>query len=73
MCTGNVPSDYLKVMENRTKEGYRVIALATKTLDIKDGFGVERALREDIESGLTFLGFLVLENRLKPESQGVMD
>jgi cation-transporting P-type ATPase 13A2 len=73
LCTDNVPNDYLQVMENRTKEGYRVIALATKTLDYKDGNDVENALREEIESGLTFLGFLVLENRLKPESKGVMD
>ena len=28
--------------------------------------------REEIESNLTFLGFLVMENRLKPESQEVL-
>jgi magnesium-transporting ATPase (P-type) len=28
--------------------------------------------REDIESGLTFLGFLIMENRLKPESSEVL-
>jgi len=28
--------------------------------------------REDIESNLNFLGFLVMENRLKPESEEVL-
>jgi cation-transporting ATPase 13A2 len=28
--------------------------------------------REDIESNLTFLGFLIMENRLKPESAEVL-
>lgn len=34
LCTSNVPDDYLKVMEQKTRDGYRVIALATKVLDI---------------------------------------
>ena len=28
--------------------------------------------REEIESNLTFLGFLVMENKLKPESEEVL-
>jgi len=28
--------------------------------------------REDVESGLIFLGFLIMENRLKPESSEVL-
>ena len=49
-----------------------MIALATK--DLK-GFESQMLLsvrREDIESGLTFLGFLIMENRLKPESSEVL-
>jgi len=29
-------------------------------------------LREEVETDLTFLGLIVLENRLKPETKGVI-
>ena len=60
------------MLEQYTKEGYRVIALATKDLKDFDSKMLLSVRREDIESGLTFLGFLVMENRLKPESAEVL-
>lgn len=55
-------------MENHTSEGYRVIAIATKELVDFTNKKVQSAKRDHIESELTFLGLLVLENELKSVS-----
>jgi cation-transporting ATPase 13A3/4/5 len=60
------------VLEQYTKDGYRVIALATKDLIGFDSKSLLSVRREDIETKLTFLGFLVMENKLKPESAEVL-
>ena len=48
-------------MAEYTEQGYRVIALAFKKLETID-LPKERS---EVENNLTFLGFLVLENKLK--------
>jgi cation-transporting ATPase 13A3/4/5 len=60
------------VLEQYTKDGYRVIALATKDLIGFDSKSLLSVRREDVETKLTFLGFLVMENKLKPESAEVL-
>ncbi len=60
------------MLEQYTKDGYRVIALATKDLIGFDSKSLLSVRREDIETKLTFLGFLVMENKLKPESAEVL-
>lgn len=46
-------------------QGYRVIALATKELTSMTEQSAQTCKREEIETGLTFLGFLIFENKLK--------
>ena len=68
----SVPADYEQTVEQYTREGFRVIALAQKELS---GMSTEQAMevnRDSIESGLEFLGLLVMENKLKPESKAVI-
>jgi P-type E1-E2 ATPase len=67
-----VPKDFHSILSNYTKEGYRVIAIARKELDLKDT-NVQRIERENIEKDLEFLGLIVMENRLKPESKPTID
>ncbi|CAG9767851.1 unnamed protein product [Ceutorhynchus assimilis] len=62
-----VPADFHDILESYTQEGYRVIAMAHK--ELKMGYAkVQKVQREVIENDLTFLGLIVLENRLKPET-----
>jgi len=68
----SVPSDFHAVLEEYTQQGYRVLAMGSKTMT-GSYVKVQRASREDIESGLTFLGFVVLENQLKPETSIIID
>jgi cation-transporting P-type ATPase 13A2 len=55
-----------------THHGYRVIALAAKSLVNVSVKRAQRLKRQEAESGLTFLGFIVFENKLKPSTPGVL-
>ena len=68
----SLPDDFEDVLELYTLEGYRVIALAQKQLQIKNKLDVHSISREQAESGLQFLGFLVMENKLKEATVGVI-
>ncbi|NWI10486.1 AT132 ATPase, partial [Crypturellus soui] len=64
-----VPLDFSQMLRHYTTDGFRVLGLACKALSTVTTF--EEALqltRESVESGLTFLGFLVMKNVLKPET-----
>ena len=52
-------------MSNYSKEGFRVIGFATKVLENLNYKEVMRIERADCEKQLTFLGLLVMENKLK--------
>ena len=54
------------MLEQYTKEGYRVIALATKLLPGIDRVSVNEISRDAVETELNFLGLLVMENKMKP-------
>jgi cation-transporting ATPase 13A3/4/5 len=61
-----MPGNYDEVLEQYTKEGFRVIALAEKPLP---GLTYRKAMsitRDAVESELNFLGLLIMENKLKP-------
>ena len=62
-----VPYDFQRILAGYTKEGYRVIAIARKSLEISN-VEVQKTERESIEKDLEFLGLIILENRLKPQS-----
>ncbi|XP_048250053.1 polyamine-transporting ATPase 13A3-like isoform X2 [Haliotis rufescens] len=68
-----VPADFQEVLMAYTQHGYRVIALAWKPLPQKLNYvKVQRISREQVEKDLNFLGLLVMENCLKPESTPVI-
>ncbi|XP_072264323.1 probable cation-transporting ATPase 13A4 [Pyxicephalus adspersus] len=67
-----VPNSFYKQLDIYTKQGFRVIGLAYRSLQ-KEGLPPTTDLeREVVESSLTFLGLLILENRLKPETSSVL-
>ncbi|XP_056364277.1 polyamine-transporting ATPase 13A2 [Oenanthe melanoleuca] len=68
-----VPPDFSQVLRHYTTDGFRVLALACRALGSVATF--EEALqlpRDSVESGLSFLGLLVMKNVLKPESAPVI-
>ncbi|NWI16423.1 AT135 ATPase, partial [Crypturellus soui] len=67
-----VPDDFLKELKTHTSQGFRVIALAHKVLSLGEDADVSLLKREVVESELVFLGLLVMENRLKRETEPVL-
>uniref|UniRef100_A0A663DQK1 Cation-transporting ATPase n=1 Tax=Aquila chrysaetos chrysaetos TaxID=223781 RepID=A0A663DQK1_AQUCH len=67
-----VPANFLKELKTYTSQGFRVIALAHKVLNLGKDVDVSNLKREEAESGLVFLGLLVMENRLKQETKPVL-
>lgn len=68
----SIPADFGAILQDYTSEGYRVIALAHKSLKRLPYAKVQRLSREAAESELTFLAFVIMENRLKPETTPVI-
>lgn len=68
-----IPTDFNEKLNYYAQQGYRIIALAYKPLDRKLTYPkVQRISRDKVESELEFLGFVILENRLKPDSEKVI-
>ncbi|KAM5165293.1 polyamine-transporting ATPase 13A3 [Mantella aurantiaca] len=69
-----VPTDFASVLEDYTKEGYRVIALAHRKLESKIAWHkVQNISRDAIENNMTFLGLIIMQNKLKPETPAVLE
>jgi cation-transporting ATPase 13A3/4/5 len=67
------PTDYEDLLSYYTHRGFRVIGCATKTIDKLNWLKVQKMKREEAESGLSFVGFIIFENKLKPSTAGVIE
>ncbi|CCD24889.1 putative acid anhydride hydrolase NDAI_0E00730 [Naumovozyma dairenensis CBS 421] len=68
-----LPSDFEDTLQYYTHNGYRVIACAGKVLPKNTWLYSQKISREEVESGLEFLGFIVFENKLKPSTRDTLD
>ncbi|XP_073531178.1 probable cation-transporting ATPase 13A4 isoform X2 [Phyllobates terribilis] len=72
-CTPeSVPKNFCSELQLYTTQGFRVIGLAYKVIQFTKDMDTESYTREEVESDLLFLGLLILENRLKPETIPVL-
>lgn len=62
----SVPAHYSQSFMHFAKQGKRVIALAYKKLAPTSNYAALN--RDDVESGLTFAGFVIFECPIKPDS-----
>ncbi|EGS20971.1 cation-transporting ATPase-like protein [Thermochaetoides thermophila DSM 1495] len=67
-----LPSDFDELLSYYTHAGYRVIACATKRIPKLNLVSVNRMTRDEVESGLDFVGFIIFENKLKPTTTSVI-
>ncbi|PAA81636.1 hypothetical protein BOX15_Mlig034017g3, partial [Macrostomum lignano] len=63
----SLPDRFSEQLLHYTRQGYRVLALAYKPLRVSY-LKVQKLARESVERDLIFLGLLVMENRLKPQT-----
>ncbi|KAF2012664.1 hypothetical protein BU24DRAFT_453033 [Aaosphaeria arxii CBS 175.79] len=67
------PTDYEDLLAYYTHRGFRVIACATKTIDRLNWLKVQKMKREQAESDLNFVGFIIFENKLKESTTPVIE
>lgn len=67
-----VPADFDELLAYYTHRGYRVIACATKYHRKLSWMKVQKMSREEAESNLEFVGFIIFENKLKSSTNGVI-
>ncbi|XP_053115435.1 polyamine-transporting ATPase 13A3-like isoform X2 [Hemicordylus capensis] len=68
-----VPDDFSAVLESYTRQGLRVIALASRRLENRFTWHkVQHISRDVIECHMDFLGLVMLQNKLKPETVPVL-
>ncbi|OBS83324.1 hypothetical protein A6R68_22689, partial [Neotoma lepida] len=69
-----VPVDFDKVLEDYTKQGFRVIALAHRKLESKlTWHKVQHISRDAIENNMDFMGLIIMQNKLKQETPAVLE
>ncbi|XP_053168236.1 polyamine-transporting ATPase 13A3 isoform X4 [Hemicordylus capensis] len=69
-----VPLDSERVLEEYTRQGFRVIALAHRRLASRlTWHKVQNIGREAIEGNMDFLGLIVMQNKLKQETPAVLE
>lgn len=61
----SLPSDYDAILDGCTRAGFRVLAVAGKTINALGWQGAQTLTRHQAESELQFLGLIIFENKLK--------
>ncbi|KAK9478858.1 hypothetical protein V1514DRAFT_329959 [Lipomyces japonicus] len=69
---GSYPENYEQLLHEYTHKGYRVIALASKILSRYSWFKAQRLTREEVETDLDFIGFVIFENKVKERTPSVL-
>lgn len=64
-----VPPNYAEILYSYTVQGFRVIACASKVINISKLDNLSKAQITDFEDGLTFDGFIVFHNKIKRQSK----
>nr|XP_048720435.1 polyamine-transporting ATPase 13A3 isoform X3 [Caretta caretta] len=69
-----VPDDFETILEDYTKQGFRVIALAHRKLESKLSWHKAQNINRDaIESNMDFMGLIIMQNKLKQETPAVLE
>ncbi|XP_061653528.1 polyamine-transporting ATPase 13A3-like isoform X1 [Phyllopteryx taeniolatus] len=68
-----VPQSFTETLETYTRQGFRVIALAHRQLQSELSLPEAQSLcREQIETNMDFLGLIIMQNKIKEETAGVL-
>jgi len=67
----SIPTNYIATMEAMAIQGFRILGLASNIIDIDEGSS-KMIKRETVEKGLTFIGFLILQNKMKKDTPEVI-
>ena len=62
-----MPVDYEKTLNDYTHRGFRVLAVGYKRMNVQAG-EISKLKREEAEKDIEFLGFIIMENRIKEKT-----
>ncbi|GAU95269.1 hypothetical protein RvY_06915 [Ramazzottius varieornatus] len=68
----SIPEDFQEQLDVFTQRGSRVLAVAWKSLQDMKFDKIAKIKREELDVGLFFAGFIVMENRLKSDTPTVL-
>ncbi|EAR92742.1 P-type family IC HAD ATPase (macronuclear) [Tetrahymena thermophila SB210] len=72
LCTeDSIPANFTEQLNKLSLKGFRVLGLSYREID-QSNEDVSTMQRQDLEQNLRFLGFLVLENKLKEDTADVI-
>lgn len=63
--SSSLPDNFDEILQIYTECGYRVLALGTKPLQLSF-LKAQKIQRDEVENEIEFLGFLIMQNKLKP-------
>lgn len=69
----SLPDDFDDLLHYYTHRGFRVIAIAAKKYPSLSWRRIQTLARQEAESNLDFVGFLIFENKLKESTTAVID
>ena len=74
LCNSDsIPEDFHLQLKHYATQGYRVIGLAYRILPTNISWHkIQKLKRHQVETDLTFLGLLIMQNTLKPETTPVI-
>ncbi|KAL8003389.1 putative P-type ATPase, HAD superfamily, P-type ATPase, transmembrane domain superfamily [Plasmopara halstedii] len=73
ICTPNtLPNNYIARARSYAHQGLYVVALATKVFPLPKTESTQLVARDDVESSVAFLGFLLFVNQVKAEAPYVV-
>ena len=70
--TETIPIKFDETFNYYAAKGYRVLAMACQYITIKEMNIIETIQREKIENKMIFLGFLIVTDKLKPETKSTI-
>lgn len=62
-----IPKNYFSILDSYTSKGYRVLAMSSKLIRVSAD-KIQSIEREKVESGMIFLGLIIVQNKLKEET-----
>jgi cation-transporting ATPase 13A3/4/5 len=74
LCTrDSLPSNFDEILQIYTENGFRVLAVASKILPTDMSYLETQSIqRDDMELECRFLGFLIMQNKLKPVTTSII-
>ena len=67
-----IPNNFDQILDYYAAKGYRLLAMASQFIEINDINKIEFIQREKVENKMIFLGFLIVTNKLKPDTKSTI-